>query len=136
METTQEAPVQDSLRDEYAASGAWGLSSSIDLYECDGATIRDAEAIKRFVVELCELIDMKRFGECVVVGFGEDPKVSGYSMTQLIETSLISGHFADQTNTSYLDVFSCKYYDPKVAAEFAQKFFGAKSYKLARVLRK
>ena len=45
-------------------------------------------------------------------------------MTQLIETSLISAHFANQTNTTYLDVFSCKPYDPEVVREFAEKFFG------------
>ena len=50
------------LEEEYAAKDAWGLVTSIDLHGCNGATIRDAEAIKRFVVELCERIGMKRFG--------------------------------------------------------------------------
>ena len=68
---------------------------------------------------------MKRFGKCVVVELGEDPRVSGYSMTQLIDTSLISAHFADQTGTTYLYIFSCKYYEPRAAAEFAKEFFGA-----------
>jgi hypothetical protein len=36
---------------------------------------------------------------------------------QLIETSLISAHFANLTNTVYLDVFSCKPYDPEVVEE-------------------
>ena len=56
--------------------------------------------------------------------FGEDERVSGFSMTQLIETSLISGHFANQSNTAYLDVFSCKPYDPAVVEEFAIGYFG------------
>jgi len=102
----------------------WGLASSIDIYDCDPATIRDADKIRQFVVELCDLIEMKRFGETVVVNFGEDERVAGYSMTQLIETSLISAHFANQTNATYLDVFSCKPYDPEVVADFAQEFFG------------
>lgn len=105
---------------------AWGLACSFDIYDCTPETIRDAEAIKRFVYELCELIGMKRFGECVVVNFGEDERVAGYSMTQLIETSLISAHFANATNTTYLDVFSCKPYDPAVVEQFAVEFFGAK----------
>ena len=79
---------------------------------------------------------MKRFGECVVVDFGEDPRVSGFSMTQLIETSLISGHFANQSNAVYLDVFSCKYYNPHTVAEFAKEFFKAKDYALNYTLRK
>lgn len=103
---------------------AWGLACSFDIHDCNGETIRDAEAIKRFVHKLCELIEMKRFGDCVVVNFGEDERVAGFSMTQLIETSLISAHFANASNTTYLDVFSCKPYDPAIVEEFAVSFFG------------
>lgn len=106
------------------AQQAWGIASSIDVYDCNPQTIRQAEEIRRFVVELCDLIEMKRFGETIVVDFGEDERVSGYSMVQLIETSLISAHFANLTNTAYIDVFSCKPYDPEVVAEFARRFFG------------
>ena len=108
------------------AATPWGILTSVDLYGCNPETIRDAELIKRFVVELCELIDMKRFGECQVVHFGQDERVAGYSMIQLIETSLISAHFANQTNTVYLDVFSCKPYDAKAVEEFSKTFFGGR----------
>ncbi len=102
---------------------AWGLACSFDIYDCNPAIIRDADQIRRFVVELCDLIAMKRFGDCVVVDFGEDERVAGFSMTQLIETSLISAHFANASNTTYLDVFSCKVYDPAVVEKFATEFF-------------
>ena len=104
----------------------WGIASSIDIYECDPGLIRDAEAIRRFTVELCDLIKMKRFGETQVVHFGEDERVAGYSMVQLIETSLISAHFANLTNTVYLDVFSCKPYNSETVRNFAQGYFGGK----------
>ena len=123
------------LSAEYQRTNAWGLHAAIDLKECAPETIRDAEKIKEFVVELCERIGMKRFGECVVVNFGEDERVAGYSMTQLIETSLISAHFANQTNAVYLDVFSCKYYDPNIVADFAKEFFGAKDCSVSFTLR-
>ena len=109
--------------EQAAKQSAWGVASSIDIYNCDPQTIRSAERIRQFVVELCDLIKMKRFGETIVVHFGEDERVAGYSMVQLIETSLISAHFANKANTVYLDVFSCKPYDPAVAANFAQEFF-------------
>ena len=102
----------------------WGIASSIDVYDCNPETIRDADKIKQFVAELCEIIEMKRFGETVVVHFGEDERVAGYSMTQLVETSLISAHFANQSNTAYLDVFSCKTYDVEKVKEFSCSFFG------------
>ncbi|KQC12050.1 MAG: S-adenosylmethionine decarboxylase [Methanosaeta sp. SDB] len=112
------------LKAQAEKKSAWGVAASIDIYNCNPDTIRDAEAIRRFVVELCDLIEMKRFGETQVVHFGEDERVAGYSMIQLIETSLISAHFANQSNAVYLDVFSCKPYDPFLAEKFALKFFG------------
>ncbi len=108
----------------------WGILSCIDLYNCDPDKIRDEKLIKKFVAELCDLIEMKRFGETVVVNFGEDERVAGFSMTQLIETSLISAHFANLTNTTYLDVFSCKYYDSQKTADFAKEYFGAEEVRL------
>jgi S-adenosylmethionine/arginine decarboxylase-like enzyme len=111
------------VKDQAVEQSAWGIASSFDLYDCNPATIRDADAIRRFVVELCDLIEMRRFGETQVVHFGEDERVAGFSMVQLIETSLISAHFANLTNTVYLDVFSCRPYDPAVVEAFALGFF-------------
>ena len=127
---------EDSLRLEFEENQSWGIWSGIDLHGCNPETIRNAKKIKEFVYELCNKIAVNRYGECTVVHFGEDPRVSGFSMVQLIETSLISGHFANQTDAVYLDVFSCKYYDPHVVAEYAKEFFEAKDMVLNYTLRK
>lgn len=124
------------LKEQFASRQAWGLLTSLDIHDCDPALIRDAESIRRFVRELCELIEMKRFGDTFVVDFGEDPRVAGFSMTQLIETSLISAHFANESNTVYLDIFSCKFYEPLTAAEFSKNFFRGKDYSINIALRK
>ena len=113
-----------SIVEEAIEKSAWGIATSIDIYDCTPETIRDADKIKQFVVELCDLIEMKRFQDTLVVNFGEDERVAGFSMVQLIETSLISAHFANMTNVTYLDVFSCKPYDPHTVEQFAMKFFG------------
>jgi S-adenosylmethionine/arginine decarboxylase-like enzyme len=117
----------DEIIKRFKEQGSWGLYTSVDLKNCNPATIRDSDKIKQFIVELCDLIDMKRFGEPTVVHFGPCEKVAGYSMMQLIETSLVSGHFANETNAAYLDIFSCKEYGPKQMGEFCKKFFGAES---------
>ena len=114
-------------KETFDAENPWGMSTSVDLYDCDPSTIRDADKIKEYVKQLCDLIEMRTFGECLVVHFGDDPKVSGFSMTQLIETSLVSGHFANNTNAAYLDIFSCKWYDVEKMVQFSKDFFGAKS---------
>lgn len=105
------------------AEKVWGVATAIDIYDCNPDKIRCAETIRSFVRELCELLEMKRFGETTVVHFGADEKVAGYSMVQFIETSLISGHFANLTNTAYIDVFSCKPYNPDIIKDFTEKYF-------------
>jgi len=124
------------LSQSYIDGQSWGISAAVDLHKCDAELIRSADAIRQFVVELCELIDVTRFGECTVVHFGEREEIAGFSMTQLIETSLVSGHFVNATNNVYLDVFSCKYFDPEVVAKKAQEFFKAQDYNLNYSLRK
>jgi S-adenosylmethionine decarboxylase len=114
----------------------WGLSSCIDLYECDLSVMKDSSAIREFVKLLCDRIKMKRYGETQVVHFGDDPRVNGFSMLQLIETSLISAHFAEASRAIYLDVFSCAPYEPKDVASFAMEYFKAKRYALSVVERK
>ena len=129
-------PDINTIEREYEECDAWGLVASIDLHHCNPKRIRDADEIKRFVVELCDQIGMKRFGDCMVVNFGEDERVAGYSMTQLIETSLISGHFANATNAAYLDIFSCKCYSPRKVAQFAQDFFQAEDFLMSYAFRR
>lgn len=114
----------------------WGVSSAIDLYDCDLALMQNAEAIREFVVILCDRIKMRRYGETQVVFFGDEPRVQGFSMTQLIETSLISAHFADASRAIYLDVFSCAPYDPEDTAKFAAEYFKAARHQVNVTYRK
>lgn len=75
------------------------------------------------------------FGPTHVIHFGEDPRVQGFSMMQLIETSLVSAHFAEETNSIYLDVFSCQFYDVKKLTLFAMQFFKGSYFNAYSVLR-
>jgi S-adenosylmethionine/arginine decarboxylase-like enzyme len=129
--TEEQKQKDEEVVSEYKKIQPWGMAVSIDLKNCDLAKITDAEYIKTFVRDLCDLIQMKRFGETTVVDFGENERVSGFSMTQLIETSLISAHFANASKAVYLDVFSCKEYPPYKVAEFAKERFLAQDYTIA-----
>ena len=114
----------------------WGVSSCINLYDCDLSLMQNADAIREFAVLLCARIKMRRYGETQVVFFGDEPRVQGFSMTQLIETSLISAHFANASRAIYLDVFSCAPYDPEDAAQFAAEYFKAEHFHFEVVYRK
>ena len=124
------------LQEQYLKEESWGLLTSIDLHHCHPELIRNAEAIRKYVNQLCQLIKMKKFGSTKVVYFGQEESVAGYSMVQFIETSLISGHFANQTNHAYIDIFSCQYYDPEQAAHFTKEYFQAEDMKIHTLLRK
>jgi len=111
----------------YRNDGEWGLMVSVDIGGCDPKKLTSKKVITQFAIDLAEYINMKRFGDPVVVKFGENEKVAGYSLVQLIETSLISGHFADSTNRAFIDVFSCREFPPKKTAEFCKEYFGGKT---------
>lgn len=124
------------LKEQYAEQEAWGLLASIDLHKCNPEFIRDPKKIKAFILELCDRIDMVRHGECMVERFGNGD-LEGYSVFQFIETSCVSAHFDEKVaNATYLDIFSCKYFNPFEASEFAKEFFQAEDYNLTYTLRK
>lgn len=65
---------------------------------------------------------MVAYGEPQIVMFGTGNK-KGYTLVQLIETSNITGHFVEETDDMYLDVFSCKDFDPHVVTGIVAKYF-------------
>ena len=102
----------------------WGYHMSLDLAGCVREAISSKETLITFVKELVEKIDMKAYGEPDCVHFAEhDPGKAGYTLTQLIETSNICGHFVDATGEAYIDVFSCKGFDPEIVLQVAEKYF-------------
>jgi MoaA/NifB/PqqE/SkfB family radical SAM enzyme len=48
---------------------AWGMSCSIDIKHCNPEKIKSPAALQDFVIQLCKIIDMKRFGDVQVVAF-------------------------------------------------------------------
>ena len=111
----------------YRNDGEWGLMVSVDLGGCDPKKITSKEVITQFAIDLAVYINMKRYKDPIVVKFGENEKVAGYSLVQLIETSLISGHFADSSDRAFIDVFSCREFPPEKTAEYCKNYFGAKT---------
>lgn len=107
----------------------WGYSTHIDIYDCDPIILRSQNDIIGYVDTLCKMIDMKKFGSCIISHFGEDEKVKGYTFVQMIETSLISGHLVELTDEAHIDIFSCKQYDTQLALQFTSDYFKARKSK-------
>jgi S-adenosylmethionine/arginine decarboxylase-like enzyme len=113
----------------------WGMDTAIDLFDCDPERLRDRNVIHSFTIDLCETIHMRRYGEPRIVHFGDEPRVSGYTLAQLIETSAITGHFIEQANAACLNIFSCSAYPPFQTAALCQEWFGARLARLSVVFR-
>ena len=107
----------------------WGKHLMIDAARLNGPAIRNPTRIHHFTAALVKRIDMIPYGPAQVVMFGSGNK-KGYTMVQLIETSNICAHFVEENNSMYLDVFSCKDFDPIVVKETVEEFFEAKHMKL------
>ena len=107
----------------------WGKHLMIDAARLNGQAIRNPTRIHHFTAALVKRIDMIPYGPAQVVMFGSGNK-KGYTMVQLIETSNICAHFVEENNSMYLDVFSCKDFDPIVVKETVEEFFEAKHMKL------
>lgn len=104
----------------------YGVELILDLHGCDISTFTK-ENLGRFFVELCDLIEMKRHGEPMYWFDDSDiPHLRGVSGIQFIETSDVVVHCLDILEAVYLNLFSCKEFDPHVAEAFIKDFFGAK----------
>ena len=101
----------------------WGHHLIINARRCTPSTIRSKSIIQEFSRTLVREIDMVPYGNPKVVMFGTGNK-KGYTLVQLIETSNITGHFVEETDDMYLDVFSCKTFDPRKVKHVIDFYFG------------
>jgi S-adenosylmethionine/arginine decarboxylase-like enzyme len=112
----------------------WGKHLILDAAGCSPKMIRCPIVIGQFARTLVKRIDMIPYGEPQVVKFGSGGK-EGYTLVQLIETSNITAHFVDENNSMYLDVFSCKDFDPDAVKEAVNEFFDAQKFTTNVLLR-
>lgn len=101
---------------------SWGYTLLTDSKNCDYDAIISYENIYNFSKELVEKIEMIAFGEPQIVNFGSGP-AQGFTLVQLIETSSITGHWANDSKEAYIDVFSCKKFDQEIVLEIINKYF-------------
>lgn len=113
-----------------AFSGSYGQELVLDLGDCDATTF-SRDSLKDFFAKLCDLIDM----ELAEIHFWDDvgvpeeekqtsPKTKGTSAVCFILTSTIVVHTLDLLGAVYVNIFSCKDFDPKAAERFTRDWFG------------
>ena len=107
----------------------YGKELILDMHNCDPIFF-NRENIDVFFEELCHKIDMV---QCDRFWWDDQdtpkeekqtsPHTTGTSAVQFILTSNITIHTLDILERVYLNIFSCKDFDPDVATAITLKFF-------------
>ena len=115
------------------SSDVYGFELLLDLHGCN-ADLFNRAYIDQYFTDLCELIGMEK---CEVhfwddVGVPEEdrqtlPHTKGTSAVCFILTSSIVIHTLDILQSVYVNIFSCRPFDPNVAEEFTRIHFAAES---------
>lgn len=106
------------------AENHWGYHLLVNAKGGQKDLVSDQENVRKFVEELVVAIDMVKYGPLWIERFAtHDEDKAGISFFQMIETSNISGHFAENTGNFYIDIFSCKAFEPEVVNELVQDYF-------------
>ncbi len=110
----------------------YGKELIMDIHECNSSTF-NRQSIKQYFQELCILIKMEKAKLSWWDDYGipedeqqSEPHLKGTSAVQFILTSTIVIHTLDLLGAVYVNIFSCKDFDPEVAADFTSKWFEGK----------
>ena len=107
----------------------FGYELILNLYDCSVEKF-NRPGLETYFIELCNLIDMKRedlhFWDYEGIEDEipyDQPHLVGTSAVQFITTSNITVHTLDLPKKIYINIFSCKKFDPSIAKEFTEKYF-------------
>ncbi len=113
-------------------SKAYGFELILDLHDCDVSKF-NRKSLDGYFKKLCKAIEMQKCERYWWddVGVAEEekqtsPHTKGTSAVQFLLTSTIVVHTLDLLGAVYVNIFSCKSFDKKVAEKLTKEFFGAK----------
>jgi len=107
----------------------YGKELIIDLHNCK--TIKfNRPSLQKFFIELCNLINMEPC-DLHFWDYQNSPKeydeapahLKGISAIQFIKTSNITVHTLDELKCAYINIFSCKDFDTRIATKFCCDYF-------------
>ena len=111
----------------------YGKELILDLHDCDPLTFT-RKSIKRYFKKLCKMINMER---CDLHFWDyKDEKeeyekapdhLKGTSAIQFISTSNITIHTLDVLKKVFVNIFTCKDFNPLLAREFTEFYFKGKA---------
>ncbi|MHC4693160.1 MAG: S-adenosylmethionine decarboxylase [Planctomycetota bacterium] len=110
----------------------YGYELIMDLHACDVGKF-NRESLDGYFDKVCKAIDMQKCERYWWddVGVSEEekqtsPHTKGTSAVQFILTSTIVVHTLDLLKAVYVNIFTCKEFDEKLAEQVTKEWFGAK----------
>ena len=108
----------------------WGHHLILDCGKCDSTRMSDYDNVDAWIRDLVVAIDMQPIGSPrIEYTAGDLVDKAGFTVVQVIVTSSITAHFVDAYGQIYLDVFSCKEFDPKVVESSISHHFGCTTFR-------
>ena len=111
----------------------YGKELILDMHNVKNIKLLTRKGIRRFMIELCDIIDMERedlyfWDELYTPKKYKftDEHLIGTSAIQFITTSNITIHTLDVMKRIYLNIFSCKSFKSKDVRDFCKKYFDGK----------
>jgi S-adenosylmethionine/arginine decarboxylase-like enzyme len=118
-----------------AINSSYGFELILDLHDCNSKKF-NRTLLKKYFIELCKIIDMQlcevHFWDDIGVPLDERQMLAhtkGTSAVCFILTSSIVIHTLDILKAVYVNIFSCKPFDPAAAEKFTKEWFLAGSVK-------
>lgn len=112
----------------------YGIELILDIHNCNPCLFT-RNNITKFFIELCNKINMERcdlhFWDDLETHEEEketESHLKGTSAIQFIKTSNVTIHTLDILEKVYLNIFSCKNFDPFVVIEIAEQYFKGKVF--------
>ncbi len=114
----------------------WGQHLVLDFNGCPFELLSSEENIRAWTKELVEAINMIAYGEPIIEHFAtHSHEAAGFTLLQMIETSAIAAHFAENIGQVYIDIFSCKPYENQVAIDICAKYFQPEEIRQTALIR-
>ncbi len=105
-------------------SPAWGHHLILDFAGCPRERLVCKNNLQRWISDLVDAIDMKAYGEPIIEHFAtHSHDAAGFTLLQMIETSNICAHFAENLGQVYIDIFTCNAFGNDIATEVCARYF-------------
>jgi S-adenosylmethionine decarboxylase len=103
----------------------WGYHLILDCSGCN-QKVDDPPTVTAYLKEMVQALKMVAVGEPLVHQFTGGEEGRGTTGIQIITTSSFTFHSDDDADQAYIDIFSCKEFEPQTAIDLTDRYFEPK----------